>query len=112
MPGGFIQLVANGHQNNYLTGNPDITYLKIIYRKQTFFALKSIEQSFDGTVDFGKKVSCNITRNGDLVNSMYLQVKFIKSNKKITWYKYINLIGNRMIEYISSIIIKYFKRNI
>ena len=74
-----MQLVAYGAQDVYLTGNPQITFWKVVYRRHTNFAMESIEQTFNGTADFGKKVTCTISRNGDLVHKVYLQVK-VKTN--------------------------------
>ena len=73
MGGGLMQLVAYGAQDIYLTGNPQITFFKVVYRRHTNFSVESIEQTFNGTADFGKKVSCTISRNGDLVHRIYLQ---------------------------------------
>ena len=75
MGGGLMQLVAYGAQDIYLTGNPQITFFKVVYRRHTNFSIESIEQTFNGTADFGKKVSCTISRNGDLVHRIYLQSK-------------------------------------
>jgi hypothetical protein len=61
-------------QDIYLTGNPQITFFKVVYRRHTNFAIESIEQTFNGTVDFGRKVSCTVSRNGDLIHKVYLQV--------------------------------------
>lgn len=74
MGGGLMQLVAYGAQDIYLTGNPQITFFKVVYRRHTNFAVESIEQTFNGTPDFGKMVSATISRNGDLVQQMYLEV--------------------------------------
>lgn len=68
-----MQLVAYGAQDVYLTGNPMITYFKVVYRRHTNFAVESIEQTFNGTPDLGSTVSALISRNGDLINSIYLQ---------------------------------------
>ena len=46
----------------------------MVYRRHTNFALEAIEQTFNGTVDFGRKVSCTVSRNGDLIHKVYLQV--------------------------------------
>lgn len=69
-----MQLVAYGAQDVYLTGNPQITFWKVVYRRHTNFAVESIEQVFNGTGDFGKKVVCQIQRNGDLITKMYLRL--------------------------------------
>ena len=69
-----MQLVAYGAQDIYLTGNPMITYFKVVYRRHTNFAMESILQTFSGTVGYGKKVTALISRNGDLVNGMLLEI--------------------------------------
>ena len=67
-----MQLVAYGAQDVYLTGNPQITFFKVVYRRHTNFAVEAIEQTFNGQTNFGSTASCQITRNGDLVTKMYL----------------------------------------
>jgi hypothetical protein len=69
-----MQLVAYGAQDIYLTGNPMITYFKVVYRRHTNFAMESIEQTFNGTVAFGNKVTALISRNGDLVSGLGLEI--------------------------------------
>ena len=69
-----MQLVAYGAQDIYLTGNPQITFFKVVYRRHTNFAVESIEQTFNGQADFGKRVTATISRNGDLIQQMYLEV--------------------------------------
>lgn len=36
--------------------------------------MEAIEQTFSGSVDFGRKVTATISRNGDLVHKCYLQL--------------------------------------
>ena len=69
-----MQLVAYGAQDIYLTGNPQITFFKVVYRRHTNFAVESIEQTFNGSADFNKRVTATISRNGDLIQQMYLEV--------------------------------------
>ena len=73
MGGGLMQLVAYGAQDVYLTGNPQITFFKVVYRRHTNFSMESIEQTFDGSAEYGRRVSCTISRNGDLISNMYLR---------------------------------------
>ena len=73
MGGGLMQLVAYGAQDIYLTGNPQITFFKVVYRRHTNFSMESIEQTWNGTVAGGNRVTATISRNGDLVHRMYLQ---------------------------------------
>jgi hypothetical protein len=76
-----MQLVAYGAQDVYLTGNPQITFWKVSYRRYTNFAMESIEQTFNGQADFGRRVTCTISRNGDLAYTTYLQVTLPEINQ-------------------------------
>ena len=81
MGGGLMQLVAYGAQDVYLTGNPQITFWKVTYRRHTNFAMESIEQTFNGQADFGRRVQCTVSRNGDLAYRTYLQVTLPEINQ-------------------------------
>ena len=74
MGGGLLQLVAYGAQDVYLTGNPQITFFKVVYRRHTNFAIEAIAQTFNGTPAYGNRVTCQISRNGDLIHRMYLSL--------------------------------------
>jgi len=80
MGGGLLQLVAYGAQDVYLTGNPQITFFKVTYKRHSNFAIEAIEQTFNGNPTFGSRVTCQITRNGDLINRVYLRAKFTNNN--------------------------------
>ena len=67
-----MQLVAYGAQDIYLTGNPQITFFKVVYRRHTNFSMEAIEQTFNGNKAFGNRVTATISRNGDLVSRLYL----------------------------------------
>ena len=70
-----MQLVAYGAQDVYLSGNPQITFFKAVYKRHTNFSTEAITQTFSGSPDFGRRVTCPITRNGDLITKMYLVCK-------------------------------------
>ncbi len=70
----MAQLATYGTADVVLTGSPQITYFKQTYRRHTNFAMESIENAFAGPVDFGRRASCQISRNGDLVYKIWLQV--------------------------------------
>ena len=76
MGGGLMQLVAYGAQDIYLTGNPQITFFKVVYRRHTNFAMEAIEQTWNGTSSGTTAGRCTatISRNGDLVHRMYLEL--------------------------------------
>lgn len=68
-----------------------------------YIALESIEQTFNGTVDFGRKVSCTVSRNGDLIWKTYLQVALpavsaAAGDKQPTW---VENIGHALIDYVN-----------
>ena len=74
MGGGLMQLVAMGAQDVYLTGNPQITFFKVVYRRHTNFSKECIAQTFNGGVsDTGCTLNCTLSRNGDLVQEIYLR---------------------------------------
>jgi hypothetical protein len=73
MGGGLMQLVAYGAQDVYLTGNPQITFFKVVYRRHTNFSKECIEQTFSGAVGSNKRVTATLARNGDLVQEVYLK---------------------------------------
>lgn len=83
MAGGLMQLVAYGAQDVFLTGTPEITFWKVSYRRHTNFAMESIEQTFSGQADFGRRVTCTISRNGDLAYRTYLQVTLPEINQSL-----------------------------
>jgi hypothetical protein len=82
MGGGLIQLVAYGAQDVYLTGNPQITFFKVAYRRHTNFAIEAIEQTFNGSSSFGSRVTCQVTRNGDLISRVYFTGTISNTNTK------------------------------
>lgn len=78
MAGGLMQLVAYGAQDVYLTGNPQITFFKVVYRRHTNFSMEAIEHTLNGNPNFGRKSTVTITRNGDLITQIYLMVRLDK----------------------------------
>ena len=79
MAGGLSQLVAYGAQDVYLTGNPQITFFKTVYRRYTNFAIESIQQTINGSVGYGNKVSTQISRNGDLITDIVVEFVLYKN---------------------------------
>ena len=68
-----MQLVAYGAQDIYLTGNPQITFFKVVYRRHTNFSMETIEQTISGaSTTAGGSGTVTISRNGDLVSSIYV----------------------------------------
>lgn len=100
MGGGLMQLVAYGSQDIYLTGNPQITFFKIVYRRHTNFAIETIEHTFTGNPCFGKSVSAKITRNGDLITKMYLRVILSAVDPINSNFAWVRRIGHALVKKI------------
>lgn len=104
MGGGILQLAAFGSQDIYLTGNPQITFFKLVYRRHTNFAMESIEQTFNGTVDFGRQVTTTIARTGDLITNIWLEItlpdlaEYTANPANATDVKYVNSIGHALLK--------------
>ena len=95
MGGGLMQLVAYGAQDIYLTGNPQITFFKVVYRRHTNFAMEAIEQTFNGAAAMGQKFSCTISRNGDLLSRVYLEIDVANAASLNTAAR----VGHQMIDH-------------
>ena len=82
MGGGLLQLVAQGKQDTHLTGDPEVTYFKVMFRKYSNFAIEPIRQSANGQANFENMISVPISRNGDLVSKIYIEVELpsVKTN--------------------------------
>jgi hypothetical protein len=103
MGGALMQLVAYGAQDVFLTGTPEITFWKVSYRRHTNFAMESIEQTFSGQADFGRRVTCTISRNGDLAYRTYLQVTLPEINQSMAvagegvYARWMDFIGEQLV---------------
>ena len=95
MGGGLLQLVAYGAQDVYLTGNPQITFFKAVYRRHTNFAIEAIQQTFNGSPGYGNRVTCTIARNGDLIHRMYLVLDLNSETNSLCKF-----FGLRLINYV------------
>jgi hypothetical protein len=106
MAGALMSLVAYGAQDVYLTGNPQITFWKVTYRRHTNFAMESIEQTFNGQCDFGRRVTVTISRNGDLAYRTYFQVTLPEINQQMAnssgsvYARWLDFPGEQMISQV------------
>ena len=100
--GGLLQLVAHGKQDVFLTGNPQMTWFKMVYRRYTNFAIESQPMYFDGTPDFGKRITCLVPRRGDLLSQIVLEVSlpplYLTTGDAVS---YVNSIGHALIQEIT-----------
>ena len=96
-----MQLVAYGAQDVYLTGQPQITFWKVTYRRHTNFAMESIENTFNGQADFGRRVQCTLARNGDGAYKTYLQVTLPEiSQTDANYARWLDYPGEQLINMV------------
>jgi hypothetical protein len=79
MPGGLLQLVGRGAQDQLVTGNPSFTHFRSVYKRHTDFAMEQFRLYFkttilsfptSGTLTLRTKVE----RFAQLVNDCYLSI--------------------------------------
>jgi hypothetical protein len=98
MGGGLMQLVAYGAQDVYLSGNPQITFFKVVYRRHTNFSVEPIPQTWNGSADFGRTVTCNINRNGDLITNMYVCIELASVPTNSVAWGYVDRLGHALVQ--------------
>ena len=99
--GAALQLIARGRQDIYLVGNPQITFFKQVYRRYTNFSMESQPIYFDGTANFGRRISAIIPRKGDLLHRMMLEISLpmvVVGDPDTSW---VNGIGHALIEEVT-----------
>ena len=74
MGGGLLQLVAFGAQDAYLTGNPHITFWKVLYKRHTNFAMEAFRVNFTGAPTYGQRLVAVVNRNADLLWKTYVEI--------------------------------------
>jgi hypothetical protein len=76
--GGLMQLVSYGSEDLYLTGNPQVTFFKVVYQRHTNFAYEWIPQYFDPQNSFSTisavQMDVRIKRDGDLIRDVALVI--------------------------------------
>ena len=106
MAGGLMQLVSYGAQDIYISGNPQITFWKVLYKRHTNFAVESIEVTFNGQADFNKRVTAVINRNADLMYKTYIQVVLPEvvcgsgASPTPQGFRWLSYIGHRLIKQV------------
>jgi hypothetical protein len=75
MGGGLLQLVAYGAQDAYLSGNPQITFWRGLFKRHTNFAMEPFRVNMTGQAAWGTKHSAVLGRHADLVSSAYIEVE-------------------------------------
>jgi len=100
---GLLDLVAHGVQDIYLIGNPQISFFKAVYKRHTNFVMESIRGTFDGSQNFGEKITCKIPRSGDLLHTMLLEIDLPEltgsGSDDVNSIRYIPNVGHAIIDY-------------
>jgi len=101
--GGLLQLVAQGKQDVFLTGNPQVTWFKMVYRRYTNFSIEQQIIPLDSQADFGRRVTVLLPRKGDLLGAMWLEIAVpaIKDSLTGAPLSYPNSVGHSLIQEIS-----------
>lgn len=105
MPGGLMQLISYGAEDLYLTGNPQITFFKYVYRRHTNFANEYIENLFDPQPSFStterSQGRVKVDRHGDLLYDNYLIYTLPNVNSfPQENFQWVRNIGHRIIHYV------------
>jgi hypothetical protein len=101
--GGLLQLVAQGKQDVFLTGNPQITWFKMVYRRYSNFSVEQQIIQFDNQADFGRRITCLLPRKGDLLGPLWLEIQLPALTDSVTGQplSYVNAVGHALIQEIS-----------
>jgi len=75
MPGGLLSILSYGSTDLFLTGAPQISFFKIVYRRHTNFSIESIEIGLNTNINFEDEYQIIFDRIGDLVGKCYLKIK-------------------------------------
>mgnify|MGYP001178553777 CR=1 FL=1 len=99
-----IQIVAIGHQDKHLTGNPQISFFKAVYKRHTNFFSHKKKIKFDIAPDFGTKGTVKLSHYGDLLYDMAVVFdlpQLTTGGSTTTNISYTNAIGHTIIKNIS-----------
>ena len=106
MGGGLLQLVAHGAQDAYLSGNPQITFWKGLFKRHTNFAMEPFRVRLTGVPAWGNKQSVTLARHADLLYSTYLDVilpttQVVGGNTRtIDWNNEQGRLGYNLLDYV------------
>ena len=104
MSSGRLQLAASGIQDYFLTGDPDVTFFKQVYKKHTKFSLETLDNPFDDQAEFDTTVRCVIPRKGDLIRNIYLRLELPALVSGTYDVGYTDSVGNAIIDFADLII--------
>jgi len=104
MPGGILQLNNYGAEDILLTGNPQMTFFKTIYKRHSNFAMENLSQTIEGSINFGNTLYVTLNNAGDLVNGITIEIflpELLPPTTNYIWYGYTNNIVCSLIKSIT-----------
>jgi len=99
-----MQLVAYGAQDVYLTGNPQITFFKVVYRRYTNFSMEVFERAVIGNPTFNGQFTVIFTRNADLINKMYIKIKLNSVDPNGNNFAWVRRLGHAFVTQLEFVI--------
>uniref|UniRef100_A0A6C0B1B0 Major capsid protein n=1 Tax=viral metagenome TaxID=1070528 RepID=A0A6C0B1B0_9ZZZZ len=103
MGGGLLQLVAYGAQDAYISGNPQITFWKGLFKRHTNFAMEPFRINFSGQIQWGTKQTALVGRHADLLYSTYVEVVLPRTTQNgddYFWNNEASSLGYNLIKYV------------
>ena len=108
MASGRVILSTTGIQDEFLTGEPQMTYFLKQFKRHTRFAMETAENPIDGTVDFGNTLSATIPRKGDIIRNLSIKIELSDITTDAGGANatpiYTDSIGHALIEYCDLVI--------
>ena len=104
MPGGILQLNNYGAEDILLTGNPQMTFFKTLYKRHSNFAMESLSQTIEGSINFGNTLYVTLNNAGDLVKGLTIEIvlpELLPPSSNYIWYGYTNNIVCSLIKSIT-----------
>jgi hypothetical protein len=102
MGGGNLQLVSKGNIDEFITGNPEVSFYQFVYKRHTNFALETYQLIF-GTKPVisptERTYSCEISRHGSLLSDLYFcfTLPAVCSSDKYK-FRWVKNVGTAMIK--------------
>jgi hypothetical protein len=72
MSGGVTQLIVNGQQDTFITGNPEVSFFQSVYKRHTNFAQIVSRQIIQGAPNAGSVSTIRFEKKGDLMSHVFL----------------------------------------
>ena len=69
-----MQLVAQGAQDAYITGDPEVSFFQQVYKRHTNFTTKPVKLDIIGTVAANSEISIKIPNVGDLLSYVWIDL--------------------------------------